>query len=149
MDLTLRWTLSAGPKGVHLRENCLSNKWTAVAESEESCEDGRRVIGLILQISREKKKWIIKALCSLCQALRQCRWGKKANEKRQKCARSKTLSERKKAGREKFGFSIFFWSTSFSLPSPHAVFLQLFSIRFPTVLEPRIGYNRRRDTRRG
>ena len=108
MDLTLRRTLSAGPKGVHLRENCLSNKWTAVEESEESCEDILRVIGLIQQISREKNIWIIKALCSLCQALRQCRWAKKANEKRKKCARSETVSERKKAGREKFGFSIFF-----------------------------------------
>ena len=55
MDLTLRRTLSAGPKGVHLRENCLSNKWTAVEESEESCEDILRVIGLIQQIPREKK----------------------------------------------------------------------------------------------
>ena len=73
----------------------------------------------------------------------------KSEREAKKVRKQRKASERIKAGREKFGFRILFLSTSFSLPSPHAVFLQFFSIRFPTVLEPRIGYNRRCDTLRG
>ena len=54
---------------------------------------------------------------SMCQVLSQCRWAKKANEKRKKDESSENVSERKTAGREK---------VSLSLPSSQAVFRTFF-----------------------
>ena len=45
--------------------------------------------------------FLIEVYSRLCQALGQCRWAKKANEKRKKHGSSENVSERNTAGREK------------------------------------------------
>ena len=57
-----------------------------------------------------------------CQALGQCRWAEKANEKRKKHGSSKNVSERKTAGREKGRACGIFLNTSICpLPRPPRV----------------------------
>ena len=79
-------------------------------------------VGLVNRSVFPKRSLVLKSFTihSLCQAFGQCRWAKKANEKRKK--RSK--------------------KTAVSLPTPHAVFLHFFyldpfSLSF---LEPGTGY---------
>ena len=53
------------------------------------------------QIAIWDSGFLIEVYSTLCQALGQCRWAKKVNEKRKKHGSSENESERKTAGREK------------------------------------------------
>ena len=53
------------------------------------------------QIAIWDSGFLIEVYSTLCQALGQCRWAKKVNEKRKKHESSENESERKTAGREK------------------------------------------------
>ena len=71
------------------------------------------------QIAMWDSGFLIEVYSTLCQALGQCRWAKKANEKRKKHGSSKNVSERKTAGREKGRACGIFLNTSICpLPRP-------------------------------